>query len=328
MAKLVKPSRIIEVKDKRGRVTKYTNKHNLPPEVVAAILKDRYNDPEEEESDYSASRLVQPVLKTVLEGRYRDTGKLKIFDVIDQFHSFKGAVGHQVMEDSWHESMGGVVEERLYMVVRGKSVSGKMDRWHSGKIKDYKNTAVYKIMKGDFLDWEIQQNIYAQLCRENNWPIESIEIIAMLDNWKEGETYKQGYPEVPIVVLSIPLWDEGAIKAWIDSRVKDVEYGKGLSDEMLAQKFPCSDKERWANFRDWCVIRKGGQKATAVFPDEKAGEQMCIDYIKEKGWEESHEIQKRVDPPKRCMKYCAAATVCPLWLKENQTEEAEEKPLF
>ena len=134
----------------------YTNKHGLPEEVVKAIMKDRYTDNTEESFDLSASSLCNPTQKLVLERRYKNLGKLRVFDVVDRFWAFLGSIAHTVLEEAWHESMGSISERRLYMLRLGHSIAGKMDIYHAEKkqIRDYKLTKVYKIQKADYSDWE------------------------------------------------------------------------------------------------------------------------------------------------------------------------------
>jgi hypothetical protein len=252
---------VIVVKNIKGIETKYTNEHGLPAEVVSALTRDYYTVEGEKLGDYSASTLVSPVQKTTLEKRYQAiNGKLKIFDVIDQFWAFLGSVSHQVLETAWHASMESIVEERFYMKTLGRVVSGKLDVYAEGleQIRDYKTCKVYKILKGDFSDWEKQLNIYAQLLRENKKPVKEIKIIAMITDWKKGEArYKSNYPPAPIAIIPIRLWSEKEAKAYINHRVKSLKAAELLSDAEIAVQFPCTNKERWKDLKDWAIIKNG-----------------------------------------------------------------------
>jgi hypothetical protein len=310
----------------------YTNKHKIPIEVVAAILKDRYTTEGEESSDYSASTLVQPIQKTVIERRNKWDGKdpkehkLKIFDVMDDFFSFMGSVAHQVLEDAWHTNMGGIVEKRLYMEVPGGEIlSGKMDRFVDGLIKDFKNTKVYKIMKGDYTDWATQQNVYAHLCRKNGWEVSQIQIIALLGDWKQGEMFKNNYPDCAIQVIPIRVWSDEEAQDWIDNRVRNIQIASELDDQLLAKQYPCSNEERWKNYQGTAVMKKGGKKASFLSKlGQKEDLAACKAYWKEKNLVlDTYEIQIRWSEPKRCLNWCAAATLCQQWAKEKPAETEE-----
>jgi hypothetical protein len=304
---------------------KYTNKHNLPPEVVSALLKDRYTTEGEAPSDFSASRLVAPVQQTILEKRYPE--KLKVRDVIDDYWAFLGSIAHQVLEESWHASMGGIVEERLYMEVLGKTLSGKMDRYLEPEIRDYKTTKVYKIMKGDYEEWEKGQNIYAQLCREKGWKVESIKIIVLLTDWKKGEMYKKNYPQAPILEIPLRVWSEKEAIAYINHRAESLISGETLTDENLLEQYPCSSKEMWEDLKDYAVVKNEwveGDRATK----SAATEEEAIQYLGEKGWHATHQVIKRMTPRTRCNDWCDAAPVCLQYKKYKGEDENAEPPLF
>lgn len=135
---------------------KFTNTNNLPQEIVNAIIKDRYIDENEEPSDYSATTLISPVQQTILKKRYPDNHIIR--DVTDYYWAFIGSIAHTVLEEAWRESMGSIVERRIYAEVDNTTISGKIDCYHNGEIRDYKSTKAYKIIKGDYSDWEKQLN--------------------------------------------------------------------------------------------------------------------------------------------------------------------------
>lgn len=291
-----------------------TNKHKLPAEVYNAIVKDRYTNQEELPSDYSATRLIAPIQQTILTNRHQD--KLKVFDAMDMFWSFMGSIAHTVLEEAWHESMGSKVEERLYVEVEGKTLSGKIDCYHNGEIRDYKTTKVYKVMKGDYAEWEKQLNIYAYLCRKNGFPVHKLNVIAILFNWQEGETYKQGYPDCPIVTIPLRLWSEEEQDHYITERIQWLELAENMDDESLPQ---CSDREMWCDIRDYAVMKDGGKRAVKCFDNfEDAREYRQLMNSKNKTHE--YDVVTRKTDRTRCKKWCAAATVC----HQNQRLLAEE----
>lgn len=277
----------------------FTNIHALPPEVVAALTRDRYTADGEDPFDYSASTIVSPVQQTILKQRHKDN--LKVFDVIDLFWSFLGSVSHSVLEEAWHESMGGFVEQRLYMDLCGKRISGKLDRYVKPAIRDYKSTKVYKIMKGDFEDWEKGQNVYAYLCRMNGLPVETLTIIALLFDWKKNEVYKKGYPKAPIVTIPLKLWTIQEQEDYVYDRLQLLKQAEQLDDFSLPE---CSEKERWQDPSKWAVIKKGCNRASRVF--ELSHE--ATEFMKTKS--SDYEIVERPGTPKRCLEHCAAANHC------------------
>lgn len=185
----------------------YTNKYGWPEELVKSILKDRYTNPDEDEYDFSISRIVAPIQQTVLLARYPEKKKVK--DVSELFWAFMGHLAHNLVEEQNKEIAGVRCEERLYIEVEGVKVSGKFDRYEDGQIKDYKTTKCYKIIKGDYADWAAQQNCYRLILEENGLPVNSIKITAILFDWAEHESYKKNYPKSQVLEIPIQVWGAG-----------------------------------------------------------------------------------------------------------------------
>jgi len=282
----------------------YTNVHNLPKEIVSAITKDRYTDSNDLPSDFSASKLVNPIQITILTQRHKDN--LVVEDVIDLFYRFRGSVAHAVLEDSWVETMGSRIEERLYMTVEGKTISGKFDCYQSGELRDYKFTKSYKVVKNDFQEWEIQLNIYAELLRQAGHPVSKLVIWAFIDDWKQSEAYKRGYPQQPIVPIELRLWPVYEIRSWIKTRVIALTNAEQMDDIELANMFPCSDRDCWSDVKDYAIMKNGSDRATKCFDTQEE----AVKVFEEKYELATHSVVKRLTPTTRCDKYCACREIC------------------
>jgi len=174
-------------------------------------------------------------------------------------------------------------------------------------------------------------NIYAHLCRENGMPVEELKIVVMLSNWQKGEAkYKQNYPQSPIVIIPLRLWSPEECEAFIDKKLKDIIEATQLDDKELATKFPCSDKERWADSQGWVVMKYGGKKATKKFETEKEANEFWLAMDVKKRRE--YFVEERKSDPTRCLDWCEAATVCVQWRREKGEltlgESEREEALF
>lgn len=283
---------------------KFTNKHNLPQEVVKAIMKDRYTDIEDEDHDYSATKLVSPILQTVLCERHPN--RLVLRDVIDYFPSFIGSMGHLLLEESWEESSDSLSERRLYYETNGFKISGKFDLYRNSQITDYKFTKVYKKIKGNLIDWERQLNIYGLILKKNKYPVKRINVIAFFLDWKEHEKYRKGYPEAPIMEIQIPLWTVKKQQAYISSRIKALRCSQKLSDDQIAEIYPCSREEMWQDLEGIAVMKENAQRATKVFQAEEEAKAYMNTLASNK-----YRLEYRWSIRKRCFKHCLAACVCP-----------------
>jgi len=284
------------------RTEQYTNVANLPQEIVQAIMKDRYTNEEEDPFDYSATTIINPPRITILKKRHPD--KLVVRDVQDYFWMFLGSVAHQLLEDAWHESMGSMVEERLYATVLDKVVAGKIDCYGNKEIRDYKFTKVYKIMKNDFTEWEQQLNIYAWLLRKNGYPVEKISIYAFLNNWQKGELYKKNYPKDKIHKIDLPVWTDEKIEAYLEDRITILKRSEEIEDDNL---LPCTPREMWQDVKDYAITKKGASRATRTFETE----QEALDYYAEKKYKENeYYLEKRLTQRTRCFYHCPVANLC------------------
>jgi hypothetical protein len=327
----------------------FTNKRNLPQEIVSAIMKERYHKEGEKEWDASASTLTAPTQQVVLKEIHKDN--LIIRDVVDFYWQFLGSVAHQILEDSWHEDMGSVVEIRVYQEVLGQVISGMFDCFAEPEIRDYKTTKVYKMQMGDFYDWECGQNVYAWLLRKDGKKVERLNVFAFLGDWKAGEMYKEDYPPCQIMEIPLKLWTmeeqevyiKGRVQALIDAR-SIPKHEDETVEETLSLNFPCSNYEMWNNTKDVCIWKDEAKKATpgSVFKVNKkdsGSEAVAMANAKallaEKYADKpEYKILTRRSGRTRCLRFCDVAHVC----HQNSQLCAEEglkvpvrlepKPLF
>jgi len=277
-----------------------TNRFNLPKEIVSALTKDRYDPKGEIEKDsVSVTTLINPIQLTTLKNRYPDS--LKETDVIDYFWSFMGSIAHFILQE--HGSDESLTEERLYTEVAGQRISGCSDHYKNETITDYKTTKVYKIMKADYSDWEKQLNLYAFIFGANGYDVKELKVIAILQDWKEHESYKQGYPQCPIVEIPLRLWSTDEQLSYISERVRLLELASHMPDEFLADTIPCSDRDMWRDIKDYAAMKEGASRASKVFDSLEAAQEYCID-------KKDVIAITRYTPRTRCLKWCPVSNLC------------------
>lgn len=277
----------------------YTNRHNLPPEIVSILTKNRYNESNERLGDYSVTTLCSPIQQTILKRRYPE--KLKVFDVIDLFPSFTGSIAHKVLEE--HGSDSSLIEKRFYGTVLGKEISGQVDHYKDGIITDYKSTKVYKIMKNDYTDWEQQLNVYAWLARISGYTVNSIRIYTFILDWKKHEAYKKGYPKCPILEIPLRLWSKDECEKFIVHKIGLFIKNEQKKDSEIIE---CTAKEMWQDVKDWCIIKKGAKRATKCFDNKIEAEE----YYHMQSFKEDFELVKRMTKRTRCFDHCVVSELC------------------
>lgn len=274
----------------------YTNCFKLPPEIVAALTKDRYNpDGEQDLGDYSATKLIAPVQQTILKARHPD--KMRVFDVIDNFWAFVGSIAHKVLEE--HGSDDAMQEQRLNITIMDKVLSGCVDHYKGGVITDYKSTKCYKIMKGDYSEWEKQLNIYAYIYGKHGYPVTKLRIFTFILDWKKGEAYKQGYPKCPIMEIPLRLWSTEEQRGYIEGRLIELAAAHNLPNEELPE---CSDKEMWRDIKDYAILKEGGKRAVKLYDTEKEARLHPL--------KEGESLVTRHTRRTRCFDFCPCSNIC------------------
>lgn len=213
-----------------------------------------------------------------------------------------------------------LTEERIYMRLGGKVIGGKPDRIelhpNSIKIEDYKVTSVWKILKHDYRDWEFQLNAYALLADYNNIKVDSLQVNAILKDWKKFEFEQQrdvNYPEHPIAVVSIPLWNFIDTTTLLLNKISEHELLKSVTDAALLYSLrPCSNEDKWHGEDKYAVMKEGGKRASAVFDtDTEAWE-----YISGRA-DGVYRVEPRLGEDKRCEEFCLAKPFCAQYKAEH-----------
>ncbi len=273
----------------------YTNKYNLPPEIVSVLTRDRYNPDGRDLGDYSATTICAPIQQTILKRRHPE--QLKVQDVIDSFWAFTGSIAHAILEEQ--AVSDALVENRFFASVMGKKISGCIDHYKDGIITDYKTTKSYKVMRGDYSDWEKQLNVYAYLTENNGWPVEKLRIFVFILDWKQAEMYKPNYPACPIVELPLRLWTPIQRDEFMIRRVGKLIESEQFKDELLP---PCTDKEMWRDVKDYAVMKEGQKRAVKCYEDKTSS----LTHNLKCG----EVVVKRMTARTRCHNYCVAAPLC------------------
>lgn len=288
-----------------------TNRYNLPAAIVNNVLNDEYS---RGDAVISVTQLLNSPRIVLLQ---RVNESKMVVDVVDRLPSMIGTAMHKVLEKGANPE--DIVEERFFLDILGWRVSGAVDlqtpkpdgTW---EINDYKMTSVYSVMAEKW-EWEAQLNMYAYLMRQSKGRrVSSMKIVAILKDWnrKQG-AFKTDYPEAPIVVVDIPVWDDARQEAYIESRVFEHQKNANALDSGEPIDY-CTDQERWLRGEKWAVMKKGRKSAVKLFDSEEEAN----------GWISSQEdsnilsTEHRPGEPIRCSgNYCGVAQWCKQWLEQS-----------
>lgn len=278
-----------------------TNKHGLPEEIYRALCSNRYSgDDDGKKTDYSATTLIAPTQQTVLKRRYPDANSE---DAINRLWSMFGSIAHTLLEE--HGSDDAITENRFYATVLGRTISGQVDHYKDGVITDYKTTSSFKISKGSYDEWEKQLNMYAFLARTNGFIVRNLQIIAIVRDWNERDISKPNYPQIPLVIIPITLWDKDDAEMFILDKVNELIEAEDKKDFNLPM---CTNDEMWATPTVWAVMKEGRKTAVKLFDTKEEAEEHAGSMSDEAG--NSIYIQERKGERRRCARYCNVSSVC------------------
>lgn len=278
---------------------------------MRAIQNDPYT---RGKSDISATQLITPPRVRQLMSRHH--AELEE-DASQRIASLIGQLGHLLVERANAGGLSGDIQEvRLYMPTDcGWVASGQVDLFKQAgekpgfTIADFKFTTAYKVAKGDYADWTSQLNIYRALADHNAvGPITGLQIIAILKDWAEWKVgAEENYPEAPVVVIPIDLWEPEVAKRYVNERAQLHKDAMALEDDDLPL---CTPTERWARPGKSKVMKKGALRATRTFEtnDEAQG---YIDQLAAGGKDTSNlYVYSEMGKFTRCEKWCPAKPFC------------------
>uniref|UniRef100_A0A6M3XTS2 Putative PD-(D/E)XK nuclease superfamily protein n=2 Tax=viral metagenome TaxID=1070528 RepID=A0A6M3XTS2_9ZZZZ len=292
----------------------YTNTHNLPDPLVQALIRDDYDAGG---ADISVTALVGP--PRIRQLRLWHAGEI-VVDVADNLWLLLGTMGHLAIQHAAVKD--GLSEERLYMRRDGCLISGKPDLWLNNGLTDWKFTSVWAVLLGLKADWEAQLNVYRPLYLEAGFPVDTLNIWAILRDWKRGDYRRdpKRYPPVPFQVVPVPIWSDDKLDKYLSERVAAHQAANNLPDNELP---PCTPEERWARSNTWAVMREGRKTAVRVKNSQDEAEAVMKEKNK-KPKAKKHHVVFRPGASVRCEEgFCEVAPFCNQYQEMKGGENAD-----
>lgn len=273
----------------------FTNNLKLPDFVHKGLTYNNYNR-DGIRFDISATKLID---SPQIAEMWREHGKEVVEDSSNRVWAAFGTAAHSVFEDANKANADIIMEKRYVHEINGKLVAAQIDAYEisSKTLYDIKTCGSFKIVKGDFTQWENQLNVCAALMRRSGYEVEAVKIVAVVKDWSKMKSDKDPkYPTAPVSVVNIPLWNVETAEEYISARL-DAHFGEG---EKL-----CSDSERWKRSGNFAVMRKGRKSAKRLLDSEEEANK----WIKSNG-EEGDFVVERPALYVRCESYCSFKQFC------------------
>lgn len=290
---------------------KLTNKHNLPQTFVNVIKRPTYS---KGKANLSITELIDSPRAVNL--RHQHWEDIEV-DASEMVWSLFGSAVHGILEhgkDSNH-----IVEERLHVMYDGWHLSGAIDLQEVDEdgihIKDYKVTGAWSV-RNEKQAWHEQLNSYAWLVRQaKKMKVKSLQIVAIIRDWSAREaSYNETYPQAPIVVVDIPLWEDSKQDEFVANRLN--LHAEAYFESDSGGNLPeCSPEEMWEKQEKFAVMKEGGKRAKSVHDTREEAEAA----LPAKGYLIEHRPGERT----RCKSFCQVADFCDQWKRYQANQQGE-----
>ncbi len=274
-----------------------TNQQGFPAIFEAACRNEKYS---RGEADITTTELIDSTMIRDLKRKHSDE---IVQDVSDMVYSMAGQGIHAMFERAAEGRDDVISEKRFYADFYGgagqKKLGGQIDLYvkPTKTLWDYKEKSVWWKVYGDEGKEEKQQNVNAHLMRLNGYEVERLALAVRYRDWQKSKANDEGYPDYPIEVVPVKLWDHQTAANYINER--------------LAAHFllipDCTDEERWKKPDQWAVYEIGKKRAKRVLNSKEE----ALEYQKDALFKS--EIEHRPGKYNRCEDYCSVSDFCPIW---------------
>ena len=291
------------------------NKYNLPDVFIRAIQTNKYT---KGDADFSVTEIIDSPRIARMRSLYEGIVEK---DYYDSIYPLLGTAIHSILEDNKSEDE--ISEERLFINVDGKVLSGQIDlQVKDGScynVYDFKTTSAVSLSynpKGK-REWENQLNCYATLVEEaTDRKVNDIGVWAVLRDWSKVNAQKRkNYPNAPVVLIRLPLWDKQERIDYVKSRVLEHSMVQDIDNEFLLPD--CTKEERWGSDKTFAVFnytKTGTRRTRATRVLESMGEAESF-AINNGG---QYSIEERMGRNSRCESWCEFSDHCSQYSRMNE----------
>ena len=304
------------------------NESNVSLPLAMFLAHDDY-DMVKEPNYISATALIKPIRAIILEMRVDSKGKEN--DVLDFLASRIGTASHDRLEKAFMNgnhvknmrklgypqsiidrikinpetlNEGDIpiyLEQRTIKPLMGYSIGGKFDVILEDTVRDLKTTKVFKWLKGDFEDYQLQGSIYRWL-NPDKIKNDIMFIDFLFNDWKKYEAdAKPEYPQKAAQSKQLALMSYEATEEWLVNKLTSITNLMKADQDKIPE---CTQKDLWMDPPKYAYFKSPeGKRATKVFDNQTdANDRLMKDNSVGK-------IEVRMGQPKRC-NYCNASPIC------------------
>lgn len=281
-----------------------TNNFDLPQAIINALHRPTYN---KGKSQISVTQIINSPRIVALRDMHDKDIKV---DATDLVWSLFGTAVHHILEQGADETH--LTEERIFTEVSGWLFSGAIDSQicHADgtrTVQDYKVTKAYSVMN-EKVEWEQQLNIYKWLVETvKKTPVRQLQIVAIVRDWSRHDRLRsESYPQAPVVLIDIPMWENERIEAFVKERIalhQEAFTSSALGEDLAL----CTKEDMWARPAVYAVKKEGRKTAIKLHIDKGEAENQVNTLGK------GHYIEFRPEERVRCANFCDVREFCNQW---------------
>ncbi|HEX8175822.1 MAG TPA: hypothetical protein VF543_11945 [Pyrinomonadaceae bacterium] len=268
-----------------------TNLTSLPEPLVSAVSRKREPKP----GQISVTELISPPQMRALTIKH--WAELTE-DASDRIWATMGQLMHKLLEEHGRESSSHLIEHTLSSEVEGVTVTGTLDLYHrDGVLTDYKFVSVWTTIDGVKREWEQQLNLYAELLRRHDYPVNRLQLVAIYRDWSKTRAQDSSYPQSQVCVFEVSLWPADEAAKFLEERVRLHRLAE--SGEFIE----CTSEERWERPTKYALMKRGRKSAVRLFDTQEEAATAVH--------QSDHYVEMRPGSSTRCESYCAVSAFCP-----------------
>lgn len=282
-----------------------TNLTKLPEPLVSAVSRKREPRP----GQISVTELISPPQMRALTLKHWTE---LTEDASERIWATMGQLMHKLLEEHARDSSTEhLFEHTLSSEVEGLTVTGTLDLYRrDGVLTDYKFVSVWTTIEGVKREWEQQLNLYAELLRRHNYPVNRLEIVAIYRDWSKMRAQDSSYPQSQVSVFEVRLWSQEEAASFLEERVrlhKQAEAGEFIE---------CTAEERWERRTKYALMKRGRKSAIKLFDTHEDALTAVT--------QSDQYVVERPGASIRCQSYCAVAAFCQQRARLNEEASEEE----
>ena len=235
----------------------FTNKYNLPSEIVSAIFR----DPHYHDGRISVTALINSPRIHQLQKRHT---KEIVQDVSERLFSLYGQIAHGILERA--DDFEAFQEERLSIHINGWKVTGATDLYKHRRngeylLRDYKFTSVYVSNFDLKPEWIAQVNLYSLLWRHHSFEVHRAQVVAIYRDWRRMEAERRETYPPPVQLFTVPLCSHSEAMLYLAHRVRLHQKAESLRQISFRHVYPTSS----GGAEKWAVMKKGRKTAVRLY---------------------------------------------------------------